>query len=228
MARSNSWVLVASIGGLYAGFCLFLMTFFSSMMIMMTLNHPENIWRNLGTVVIIAPIFGGFATFFMKWTWDRVRALKFMDKVWMALIEGGHVKSAKPIANIDPKYFGLVRFFIFLEWMVIEAVRKQLTGQSHSKVLTGTPERKMDVILAELDRTVQEYSSKLLTYENFDVTRFDELDKETDELKVRVEGFIEKEIKGHCIRGVTDFETDVVSKVVALHAMPTGQRSGRP
>jgi hypothetical protein len=266
MASSTDKWTVLGIGGMYVGFCLYVMCIVGYVAIPQALEEHDVSW--MLTAIFGISVFGGFAFFFAHWVYHRLRLLDYLARVRDALVESGHIprsktarwrnassgsapNAASDMAHIraslvdsgqipksemtrpglphaegpeyrDSRYFGLLFFFINIEWMVIEGVRKQLGAQARNKNLMEMAPMRISDVIETLEAIVREYSPRMLDYKRFDENRYPELDKATDALKARMEIYVQQQIRTHWITGVEDYERDFMARVVALHRMAPG------
>ncbi len=221
-ADSTKWKTVAVAGGVFCFMFTYLTLFFCSMAMDGLESGFIPNW--------VAGIMFGFAIFLacfgvlsMIYTVLRVRGLGFLERAQFAMVEAGYATKDQLISDYNKtRYQKLVSGFIEIEWMVLSAVRSQLWAQRLDTEWRNKGPKDISEVLEILSRNLESYAPRLFDYKVFDGTTNEQLETQLLLLKDNMSRYSKVELKGYYISGVQDFEKEVLSKVVAMHAQPIG------
>jgi hypothetical protein len=212
MASSSSAGTVLFIGGAYAVFILYSWGIFSSVMIWYAVDDPANTGYYLAGYAAITSVFFAFAAFFITWTRDRVRFLRFFRRIVDLYAFGGKRPKGADLSGIPDRHFGLMGYYTMIKWTAMKHVEEHLREDD-----AGTPDAlQLDCVMKDISRIFGDQKCVFRTLPEFLAVDEGELETRLDGLKLKVEGFINGELGKKVITGPAGSAGTLEGRLIAV------------
>jgi hypothetical protein len=212
MASSSDVGTVLYFGAVYTAFILFGWGMFGSALLLAAIAHPAHTAQYLLAFTALTFVFFGMAAFFIAWTHDRVRYLRFFRRTVDLYAFGGRRPEGTRLSGIPERYFGLMGFYSTIKWTAIrhveEHLREDCTGMAEAVPL--------ETVMKDLSRIFANYNCAFRTLNDFLSVKDQELETRLKGLRLEVEDFLQGTLGKKAITGPAGSPGALEDRIMAV------------
>jgi hypothetical protein len=157
-------------------------------------------------------VFFGMAAFFISWTHDRVRYLRFFRRTVDLYAFGGKRPEGVKLSGIPERYFGLMGFYSAIKWTVINHVEGHLREDPAGTAVTVP----LETVMKDLSRIFENYNCVFRTLNDFLSVKDPELETRLKGLRLEVDDYLHGKLGKTAIAGPAGSLRALEERMMAL------------